>query len=71
LIKGDLVSILHKEDSMVMGIFKITEIREDAYYAVAHSSIDPVFGGFIRDRGSITIVPNMVATHIPQGERND
>lgn len=67
---GDFVSLLHKEETKLMGIFKIIDILDNEYNAVGTSNIDPIFGGYIRKEGTLSIVPNIVAVRLSQGERN-
>lgn len=68
LMLGDTLTVVHTEDGLLMGLFKITEIREIEYYAAGTSNIDPLWLGYIRQQGEGRINPYMAAISLPQGE---
>lgn len=67
MIIGDRVEIIDTEDGMSMGQFKVTEIRMDVYYAEEIGHIDPVWSGYIREKGETEVIPHMKAIYIPRG----
>ena len=67
---GDQLEVIYKEDKMPMGLFKIREIRSTAYYAEGVSHIDKLWMGYVKDRGEVKMIPNMLAVYVPTGGQN-
>lgn len=65
--KGDLVAVVDRRDNLVLGNFEIIQIRSGDYIAENRNSINPVWAGDIREKGTISILPNLFAYKIPQG----
>jgi hypothetical protein len=53
---------------MPMGLFRVTEVRSDEYYAKGVRNIDPLWMGHLRKRQETSLLPSMVAFHIPHQE---
>lgn len=70
MVVGNIVEVLHKKDNMLMGRFKVTELREKVYYAEGISHVDPLWLGYVRKQGEIQIQPHMIAIHVPNGGQN-
>lgn len=68
---GDDLEVIDREDNVSMGQFQVTEVREKVYYACGISYVDPVWLGYVQERGEIGVMPNIVAIHIPKGGQND
>jgi hypothetical protein len=67
---GDSVEVIDDKDGMSMGQFVVTEIRDEVYYAEGISHVDRLWLGYVREKGEITVIPHMVAIHIPHGGQN-
>lgn len=67
---GDILRVRHTEDDMFMGTFEVTQVRNTDYIALGISNVDALWAGRVRERGEITLVPNMEAIYIPKGEAN-
>ena len=65
--EGDMVYVIDKKDSMFMGLFKVTELHDEFYYAEGIKSIDPLWLGYVRQWGETKMLPNMVAICIYEG----
>ena len=63
---GDLLIVAHKEDGLIMGDFKVTEIRSRDIYAIGFNNIDALWSGYIRSMGEVNMTPNLTAFHIQQ-----
>lgn len=70
LVKGDQVEVIDLRDTKTMGRFRVTEVRQEEYYAEGVSSVDPLWSGLVRERGETTVTPWMIAMH-PQGGGQD
>ena len=64
--QGDSLAVVHKEDSLLMGIFQVTEIRSQEIYAKGISHVDALWLGYIREQGETDMTPNLTAIHMPQ-----
>lgn len=67
---GDNFEIVDRKDNMPMGQFQVTEVRDKVYYAYGISHVDPIWLGYVQERGEIGVMPNIVAIHIPKGGQN-
>ncbi len=63
---GDLLIVVHNQDGLIMGEFKVTEIRSRDIYATGISNIDALWSGYVRRLGEVTMTPNLTAFHIQQ-----
>lgn len=63
----DQIVVIHLADRLTMGMFKIVQVRDADYYAVATSAVDPVWLGQVREVGESSMFPNMVAIPVPEG----
>ena len=68
LEEGDVLTVIHKEDSKVMGMFSIIDIHDTSYNAVSIGGLDPVWKGFVREQIQDSFFPHMHAIYVPQGE---
>ena len=68
LKKNYKVVVSHISDNRIMGMFQVTDVRKDEYIANNIGMIDPVWAGYIRQRGEIHINPNLVATYLSEGD---
>lgn len=66
----DKLVVVHRGDGLLMGFFRIVDIRENEYYAQGVGNVDPVWSGYVRERGEISINPFLAAVYEPQGEIN-
>jgi hypothetical protein len=64
------VEVIDYRDGKTMGRFRVTEVRQEEYYAEGISYVDPVWSGLVRERGETTVTPWMIAMH-PQGGGQD
>ena len=61
----DTLIVVDVADKKRMGNFQVTEERENEYYAQNIGNIDPVWSGYIRQRGEVTVNPNLTALYLP------
>jgi len=67
--KGNKISVFDKRDTVPMGQFEITEVRDDKYYAIGIKNIDPVWLGYVKRVGETRAVPYYItAIYLPSGE---
>ena len=66
----DVIIVIDKNDLYIMGQFKVTEIRTDAYYAVGTKLIDPLWLSFVRENGEVEMTPSLVAYYEKIGEQD-
>ena len=64
----DPVAVIDQSDGLTMGMFKITQVREQDYYAVGTSGINPLWKGQVLQLGETTMFPNMVALAFREGD---
>ena len=67
MVVGDIVDVLDQDDNKFMGRFKVTESRENDYYAEGIINIDALWLGYVRQQGETTVIPHMVAICIHKG----
>ncbi len=67
---GDIAEVIDVRDSLPMGQFIVTEIRDEFYYAVGINHVDQVWLGYVRQQGETKFTPYLIAIHIPQGGKN-
>lgn len=67
---GDIVEVIDSRDYMPMGQFKITEVRNEVYYAEEASHVDKLWSGYVKEHGETKFSPNMTALYIPRGGSN-
>ncbi|HCC78557.1 MAG: hypothetical protein A2X25_09580 [Chloroflexi bacterium GWB2_49_20] len=68
---NNLLGVVDNRDGSLMGIFRITERRNNHYYAVATAGIEPVWKGYIVQNSQVTMFPNLKAIYLPQGENHE
>jgi len=68
LREGNIIVVIDKKDSVYLGQFEITEVRNDEYYAIGVKNIDSVWLGYVRLKGETTIMPNITAIYLHSGE---
>jgi len=68
LIEGNKVVVIDKKDSVYLGKFEITEVRDNEYFAVGVNNIDLVWLGYVRQEGETTMMPNIIAISLHSGE---
>lgn len=68
LIEGDRFFIINKEDNSFIGIFKIINKNDDCYTAIGQLGLDPMWAGFIRDKGRVDFLPYMQAFYYLEGD---
>ena len=66
--EGETFAVLHKDDGLLMGLFEVKEIRENDVYALGVSNVDPLWLGYIIQRGEAEINPSLLAIYVPRGE---
>lgn len=62
LLVGDQLIVVDIRDALPMGLFEITQVRENEYYAVGNC-LDPMFEGYVRQEGLVTMIPNAGALY--------
>jgi hypothetical protein len=62
----DLLIVAHKEDGLIMGEFKVTEVRSKDIYAIGFRNVDALWLGYIRRVGELSMTPNLTAFYIQQ-----
>jgi len=50
-----------------MGMFIITEKRDEVFYAKGIGHVDSLWMGEVKQKGETTITPFMIAVHVPRG----
>lgn len=64
---GDRFVVVDTSDALVMGIFRVTELRTTEYYAQGVAGIDPLWTSYMSGVGHVTMVPHMAAIAVPLG----
>lgn len=64
---GDVFEVIDYVDPKPMGQFKVTEIRDELYYAEGINRVDKLWMGYVQKYGETKCNPDMVAIHIPEG----
>jgi hypothetical protein len=68
LTGGHTLAVVHKDDNKFMGYFEVAQERIEEYYARGVSNIDPVWAGYIKQEGELSLMPHLAAIYIPNGE---
>jgi len=67
LAVDDPVVVVDQTDGMIMGMFKVTQIRDADYYAVDTSGVNPLWKGQVFQQGEVSMFPNMIAVPLREG----
>lgn len=67
LKKSNKIVVFDKKDWIFLGQFEITEVRKSEYIALG-IKVDPVWQGYVRQKGETTIMPNITAIYLHSGE---
>jgi len=70
LEKFDNILTLDRKDGKIMGLFQITEVKENEYYAEEKSNIDPLWKGYVKQNGEISMIPNIIAIYLKKEIQN-
>jgi predicted DNA-binding antitoxin AbrB/MazE fold protein len=65
LKEGNKIIVIDKKDSVYLGQFEITEVRNGEYLAIGVKNIDSVWHGYVKQEGETTIMPNIAAISLP------
>jgi hypothetical protein len=71
LLNGQKIIVIDKSDQTYMGQFEVVEDFSGGYYARGMKDIDPVWFGYIHERGESRMIPNVVGISIPIGGKNE
>ena len=69
LTEGKMLTIVDTNDAMILGVFKVVQIRADDYFAQAEGIVDPVLAGYIRQQQETAMLPHVVALSFRAGDR--
>lgn len=58
---GDEVTVIDKQDIKLMGVFEITQLRKNEYYAKGVKEVDRLWLGFVQQNGEVNTFPDLVA----------
>lgn len=61
---GDKVLVMHMVDRFPMGLFNVTEIRNNIYYTIGNDKIDPLWLGYVKTQGEVEVLPHVSAMYI-------
>jgi hypothetical protein len=64
--QGDILAVVDKEDNLLMGIFEVTELRSEEIYAKGINNIDPLWLGYVIQKGEVNMTPNLAAVLLNQ-----
>lgn len=67
LSEGDLISVVDLQDAMILGVFKVIQVRSADCYAMASGFVDPVLSGYIRQQQQADMLPHVVAMRFEGG----
>jgi hypothetical protein len=56
---GETVAVVHTKDALLMGVFEVTEVRNNEYYAVARPGVDLLFASLVREKERVDTFPNL------------
>ena len=65
LTRGDSVAVLHTSGTRYMGLFEVTEVRAQEYYARGVTNVDPLWMGQMREQIEVRVLPFMIAEYLP------
>lgn len=63
----DPLVVVDQTDGMMMGMFKVTQIRDAEYYAVDTSGVNPLWKGQVLQAGEVSMFPNMIVVPLREG----
>lgn len=68
--ENDLFAFFSTEDRFLLGVFQVSEVRSTEIYSIG-VNIDPLWSGYIRDKGEITTTPFLRAVSLNVKEPNN
>jgi len=66
IYRDDQFVVIHTEDDLLMGIFTVISVRTNEIYALGIKNVDPVWAGFILQKGEIFSTPFLSAINLPK-----
>ena len=71
LMEGDRLLIIDKKYNSIIGYFSIINILENCYYALGQPGLDPIWAGYVREKGKVDFLPYTQAFLFTDGDNHD